>query len=166
MKKSSYRRRPKRSQTHSSNVSAARERRRTRAVAYDAEQRPSSTRADLAHDIGEPQRVVDEAPAPEDPRQARADQQLVAEHLVPEALHLVGLREEAVAAEIEAVAVAHDRSGEPADLLAGLEDDDRLARSHERVARGEPGGPGTEHGDRTVVAGGSHALWRLADDRV
>ena len=38
-------------------------------------------RADLAHDVGEAQRVVDEAPAPEDPRQPRAHEQLVAEHL-------------------------------------------------------------------------------------
>ena len=53
-----------------------------------------------------------------------AHEQLVAEHLLPQALHLAGLREEAMAAEVEAVAVAHDRAREAADLAVGLEDDD------------------------------------------
>jgi hypothetical protein len=46
-----------------------------------------------------------------------------------------------VAAEVEAIAVADDRAGEAADLLPGLEDDDR------RLGGGAAARPGTEYGN-------------------
>ena len=56
-------------------------------------------------------------------------QELLAEHLVPERLDLGRLGEEAMAAEIEAVAVALDRLREAADLVVGLEHERRRVRA-------------------------------------
>jgi hypothetical protein len=103
--------------------------------------------ADLAHDVGEAQRVVDEAPAPEDPREPVAHEQLVAEHLLPQRLHLGRLREEAMAAEVEAIAVAHDGARQPADLRVGLEDHDGALVVREHVACRQPSRPAAEHGE-------------------
>ena len=75
---------------------------------------------------------------------------------MPQPLHLVGLREEAVAAEVEAVAVALDGAREAADLRVGLEDDDRLGVAGEDIAGRQPGRPRAEDGDRMRLAGGSH----------
>ena len=89
-------------------------------------------------------------------RQARAQQELLVEHLVPEVVDLLGLGEEAVAAEVEAVAVADLGLGDAADLVLGLEDDHGVAALGEQVAGGEPGGAAAEHGDgqlATAVAG-------------
>jgi len=110
-------------------------------------------RADLANDVGEAQRVVDEAPAPEDPRQARAHEQLLAQHLLPQRLDLAGLREEAMAAEVEAVAVALDRARQATDLAVGLKDDNRLGGLRQRVTGGQPGGSGPQYRDREVSLG-------------
>ena len=52
-----------------------------------------------------------------------------------------------MAAEVEAVAVADLGLGQPADLVLGLEDDDRDAAAGEEVAGGQSGGPAAEHGD-------------------
>ena len=61
---------------------------------------------------------------------------------MPERLDLGRLGEEAMAAEVEAVAVALDRLREAADLLVGLEDD-RAAPglAEQRSAAVSPAGP-------------------------
>ena len=63
---------------------------------------------------------------------------------MPQVVDLGRLREEAVAAEVEAVAVALDRLREPADLVVGLEDDDVAARLAEQVPGGEARGAAAE----------------------
>ena len=84
-------------------------------------------------------------------RQPRAQQELLVEHLVPEVVDLLGLGEEAVAAEVEAVAVADLGLGDAADLVLGLEDDHRDAALGQQVAGGEPGRAAAEHGDRALA---------------
>ncbi len=90
---------------------------------------------------------MEELAVPEDPRHARAQQELLLHHLVPEVVDLLGLGEEAVAAEIEAVAVADLGLGEAADLVLGLEHDHGHALPGEQVAGGQAGGAAAEHGD-------------------
>ena len=92
-------------------------------------------RAELAHHVGAAQGVVEEAPVPVDARHPRAQQELVAQHLVPERLHLAALREEAVAAEVEAVAAPLDGLREPADLVLGLHHQHGLAGLGEHGSR-------------------------------
>ena len=50
-------------------------------------------------------------------------------------------------AEVESVAVAHDRAGETADLTVGLEDDDGACTAREHVACRQPRRTATEHGE-------------------
>jgi len=56
---------------------------------------------------------------------------------VPERVHLDRLGEEAVAAEVEAVAVVLDRLREAADLVFRLQHDDITARALQQIARGQ-----------------------------
>ena len=104
-------------------------------------------RAELADDVHALQRIVEELAVPVDPRHARALEELLPHHLVPEGVDLLGLGEEAVPAEVEAVAVAHLGLGQAADLVLGLEHDHGPALTGEQVARGQPGGTAAEHGD-------------------
>ena len=55
-----------------------------------------------------------------------------------------------MAAEIEAVAVAHLGLGDPAHLVLGLEDDDGTALPREQVAGRQAGRAAAEDGDGTV----------------
>ena len=66
---------------------------------------------------------------------------------MPEVVDLLGLGEEAVAAEVEAVAVADLGLGDAADLVLGLEDDDGPPLLGEQVAGGQAGGAAAEDGD-------------------
>ncbi len=111
-------------------------------------------RAELLDDVASVERVVEELAVPEDARHAGAEQELLAHHLVPEIVDLLGLGEEAVAAEIEAVAVADLGLGQAADLVLGLEHDDRHALAGEQVAGGEPGRASAEDRHRTLAGGG------------
>ncbi len=77
-------------------------------------------RAELADHVGAVERVVEELLVPVDARLARALEELVAHDLVPEVVDLPVLGEEAVAAEVEAVAVAHLGPGDAADLRGAL----------------------------------------------
>src|SRR4029079_6330869 len=97
-----------------------------------------------AHDIRSAQRIVEVAPVPVDARHARAQQELVAPHLVPEVVDLLRLREEAVPAQVEPVTVALDGLRETADLILGLEDEDVAPRLAEEIARGQTGRSGAE----------------------
>ena len=63
-------------------------------------------RAELLDHVRAAQRVVEELLVPVDARHARALEELLAHDLVPEVVDLLDLGEEAVAAEVEAVAVA------------------------------------------------------------
>ena len=96
-------------------------------------------RAELLDHVGAAQRVVEELAVPEDARHARALEEVLAHDLVPEVVDLLGLGEEAVAAEVEAVAVADRGLGDAADLVLGLEDDHGQALLGEQVAGGQPG---------------------------
>ena len=73
-------------------------------------------------DVLRHERVGEELALVVDPREPRPGEELVAEHLVPQALDRLQLREEAVAAEIEPVALELDRLRDPADDAVGLED--------------------------------------------
>ena len=63
---------------------------------------------------------------------------------MPEVVDLARLGEEAVAAQVEPVAVADLGAGDAAHLVGGLEHDHRLALLGEQVAGGQPGGAAAE----------------------
>src|SRR5438034_893214 len=60
-------------------------------------------RAERAQHVGCAERIVEEAAAVEDARDARAGAQVLGEHLAPQPLDRGHLREEAVPADVEAV---------------------------------------------------------------
>ena len=97
-------------------------------------------RTELLDDVGALERVVEVAPAPVDARHARAHEELVAHDLQPEVVDLLALGEEAVPAEVEAVALGVDDGlGQAADLLVGLQHDHAPAGLGQLIARGQPG---------------------------
>ncbi len=113
-------------------------------------------RAELLHHVRAAQRVVEElrlavAVAPVDARHARALEELLLHDLVPEVVHLLHLGEEAVPAEVEAVAVPDRGLGDAADLVLGLEDHDREALLREQVAGGQARGAGAEDDGRLLA---------------
>jgi uncharacterized protein YbjT (DUF2867 family) len=59
---------------------------------------------------------------------------------VPEVVDLLDLGEEAVAAEVEPVAVTDGGLGDAADLVLGLEHHDGQALLGQQIAGGQPGG--------------------------
>ena len=69
---------------------------------------------------------------------------------VKEVVDLLGLGEEAMPAEVEAIAVADLGLGEAADLVLGLEDDHGHALLGEQISGGEAGGAAAQHGDGSV----------------
>ncbi len=66
---------------------------------------------------------------------------------MPEVIDLLDLREEAVAAEVEAVAVADLGAGDAAEHVGRLQDHDGLALLRQQVAGGQARGPAAEHDD-------------------
>jgi hypothetical protein len=72
----------------------------------------------------------------------------MSEHLLPEALDRLQLREEAMAAEVEAIAVELDCLRDAADGSVGLEDRSGLATQPEDVCGSQPGRAAAE--DRRV----------------
>ncbi len=107
--------------------------------------------AEPAEDVGGPQRIVEEAAAIEDPREPRPGQELLAEHLLPELLDRLELGVEAVAAEVEAVALELDSLRDPADDPVGLEHGRLLAPAGQHPGRCQPGRSGAQ--DRGPEAG-------------
>jgi hypothetical protein len=108
---------------------------------------------ELPDDVGALERVVEVAPAPEDARHARTHEELVAHDLEPEVVDLLVLREEAVAAEVEAVPVrVDDGLRDAADLVVGLEHDDPLAGLRQLVPRRQAGRAPTHHDVRRVIS--------------
>src|SRR5919112_2016741 len=80
-------------------------------------------RPELLDDVRASERVVEELAAPVDARLPRAHEELVAHDLEPKVVDLLALGEEAMASEVEAVAVRIDDGlGQAADLVVGLED--------------------------------------------
>ena len=65
----------------------------------------------------------------------------VGQDLVPEGLDLGHLGEEAVAAQVEAPAVAHDGAADAAHLVVGLEHDRLLPPFGQQVGRRQATGP-------------------------
>ena len=104
-------------------------------------------RAELLDHVHALERVLEELLVPVDPRLARALEELLLHDLVPEVVDLLDLGEEAMAAEVEAVAVAHLGAGDPADLIGRLEHDHRLALLGQQVAGGQAGRAAAEHDD-------------------
>ena len=103
-----------------------------------------------------PQGVVVELAAVVDAAQAGPQQEVVlGQDLVPERLDLGHLGEEAVAADVEAPAVALDGAADAADDVVGFEHggvDD--AGAAQLVGRGEPRRAGTDDDDLVVSHGG------------
>jgi len=110
-------------------------------------------RAELADHVRAAQRIVQEALVPVDARHARAQKELVVEHLVPEGVDLLGLGEEAVAAEVEAVAVAFLGHRQAAHLFVRLEHDHRQPLLGQEVGGGEARGASAEHHGGLVEQG-------------
>ena len=97
-------------------------------------------------DVAGLERVGEVLPVVVDAREARPDEELVAHHLVPEPLDLPELREEAMAPEVEAVALVLDGLRDPADEPVGLVDDAGGATQTEHVRRRQARGACSEHG--------------------
>ena len=96
--------------------------------------------------------VVVVLPLVEDAAHAGAEEEVaLGQYLVPECLHFGHLGEEAVAAEVEAVAVAHDGPADAAHDGVGLEDHGVLAPLGELVGRGEAPRPRPRDHHRCVV---------------
>ncbi len=94
-------------------------------------------RAELLDHVHALQRILEELVVPVDPALARALEELLLHDLVPEVVDLLDLGEEAVAAEIEAVAVPDLGARDAADEFSGLEHDHRLALLDQLVAGGQ-----------------------------
>ena len=144
-KNASYSRVPKFTVTKSSKVSiscrigvslAARVRERRNARLDEAEPR---------HDVPGLQRIREVLAVVVDARETRPDQELLAEDLLPQPLHRRDLREEAVAAEVEAIAVVLDGLRDAADDAVRLEHGAGRAAQAQHVGGREPRGPGSEH---------------------
>ena len=118
-------------------------------VGGDAAQRLD--RAELGQRIAGAQRIVEEASAIEDAGLARAQQEGLVQHLVPQPLDLLGLGEEAVAADVEMEALVGLGAGDAADMdRIGFQDDDAASGLRQQVARRQPGWPRPDADDNFV----------------
>ena len=88
---------------------------------------------ELPNDVPRLEGVIEVLPAVVDAGQPRACQQLVAEDGIPQTGDRGQLREEPVAAEVEAIAVELDGLRDPADEAVGLEHRRRDAALREHV---------------------------------
>ena len=122
-------------------------------------------RAELLDHVLAVERVVEELAAPVDPRHARPAQELLLHHLVPEVVDLLGLGEEAVAAEIEAVAVANLGLRDASDLILRLEHDDGTPLFGEQISSREAGRAAAEDSDRLLGPEPTRSVGRRVVDR-
>src|SRR6266540_783908 len=108
-------------------------------------------------------RIVEEFTVVVDARESAALQQLPAQYVFPEPLDRLQLREEAVAAEVEAVTVELDRLRDAADGAVGLEDNTRATAAPENISGRKPGGATAQNRgpDRLAVLGRSGGGSRL-----
>jgi hypothetical protein len=102
---------------------------------------------ELAHDILRLERIVEVLSAVVDAREARARQELVAEHPLPEPLDRFQLGVEAVAAKIDPVAAELDGLRDATDDSVRLEDGSLDPPAGKNVRRGEAGRACAEDGD-------------------
>jgi hypothetical protein len=122
-------------------------------------------RPELLDHIRAAERIVEELPlpaavAPVDARHPGPLEELLAHDLVPEVVDLLDLREEAVPAEVEPVAVAHGGLGDAANLVLRLEHDDRQPLLRQQVARGQARRAGAEDHRRLLGHVGSREALR------
>ena len=90
-------------------------------------------------------------------RRGRTIKLVARQQVVPQLLDLGHLGEEAVPADVEAPAVAHDGPADPADDVVALDDDRRDATLGEPEGCGEPGGAGADdHDIRRMGVRGVH----------
>ena len=82
---------------------------------------------------------------------------------MPERLDLGHLGEEAVAAEVEAPAVAHHGAADAADDVVGLEHQRVLPPFGQQVGRRQPAGPRAGDDDGCVLVRSGHEKGRLVD---
>ncbi len=100
-------------------------------------------------------RVVVELAAVVDVAHPRAAQEVVGpEDLEPQVVDRLHLGEEPVATDVEAPAVAHRGTADPADDLLGLEHLRSDAPLRQHVGRGEAGRSGSDDDDVVIGAGG------------
>src|SRR6476659_1973297 len=99
-------------------------------------------------------------PVVKDAREARDELELRAEPLLPERLDFGHLREEAVAADVEAITLVGLGARDPADVFACLEYDSPAARARERQRSGETRGPGPDDRDRKCAAHAARSIRR------
>ncbi len=123
-------------------------------IAEDHERR--SPDPEVPEGVGRLERIVEESLVVVDPAEAVAYDQLVAEDLLPDPVHFLALREEAVAADVEAVAFILVGAADPADHRGvGLQDHASVPVPGELVSGREPGGASS--GDDRLV-GGDHGF--------
>ena len=106
---------------------------------------------ETADHVARLQRVREERAVEVDARKARAHDELVAEHVLPQPLDRLDLRVEAMSAEIEAVPLPRDGACDSADSVAGLEDDGRRPARGEDVRGGQAGRTCSDHRDQPAV---------------
>src|SRR5205823_3592913 len=96
------------------------------------------------------ERVVEVLPAVVDPRETWAGEELVAEQLLPQLLDRLQLGEEAVASQVEAVALELNGLSDAAHHAVGLEDGAPDSTLAQNVGGRQPGGPGSQDGGSGV----------------
>src|SRR5581483_7829878 len=74
-----------------------------------------------------------------DPRQTRPFQELVAQHFIPDLPHLPPFGKEAVATDVEKIALVIDRPGDTADDVIGFENYRRDVVAGKFIGGSEPG---------------------------
>ena len=106
--------------------------------------------AEPAERVGRLQRIVEELAVVVDAREARHRDELVAEDLVPELFDGRDLGEEAVAADVEAIALVLRGARDAADDVVGFEHGDAHSRLGEQIGRRQAGRAGADDHDVIV----------------
>jgi hypothetical protein len=111
--------------------------------------------AQAAEGVAGPERVIEEPTGVVDAREPRHGEKPLAEQLVPHRLDVRHLREEAVPAEIEAIALELDRLGNAAHRALGLDHRRRAVAKGEDVRRRQPRRAGAQDRGPQVICGPS-----------
>src|SRR5262249_34191830 len=82
------------------------------------------------------QRIIEEVFAVIDTGQARPQQEVFPQDLVPEVVNEGNLREKPVSADIEAISLVIHRARQPTDLVTGFKEGDPLTESGKLVGGG------------------------------
>ena len=139
---------------------------RIRTHRNDRAQRIGLDQSEVAERLHGPQRVVVElAPVVHAARARALHEVLVGEDLVPQRLHLGDLREEPMAADVEAPSVTDDGLADATDHVGALEHGARVAGLAELVGSGEAGGSGADDDDASRVVRGGVVVGGLGHSR-